>query len=323
MKPSGDAGPVRIPSRAHALDYFFLLRPMILIPVWTFFLLGAHHGAAAAGGAVDGARCLAGLISFTALLGAIYIVNQIADRAADLEAGKLFLLPRGIITARAAWIEAASLVALSFAAAIALLPLLFTVILAASLALGAAYSLEPVRLKRRPALDVLANAAGNGVLNTLAGWAAVGAPLEGWETLIPYPFAVASVHLATTLADSVSDSKMGFRTSGVALGVSRGIVCSTALMGGAAAAAYLAGNRPALAASLLSLPFFLMPAQAATAGAKLRGVLLPVKAATIIFSVAAGFLFPVYIPVLAAVILLTRLYYARRFGIEYPSFRGA
>lgn len=309
--------------KAKPVDYIFLLRPMILIPVWTFFLLGARHGANASGAAIDAAHIAAGLVSFTALLGAIYIMNQIADRAADLAGNKLFLIPRGIITVRAAWIEAAALVVVSFALALAALSGLFAVILALSLVLGAAYSLEPVRLKRRPVVDVLANAAGNGVLNTLAGWVAAGAPIAGWTSLIPYPFAVASVHLATTLADAEADSKMGFKTSGVALGVSRGLFCSTALMGGAAVASYVTGNNPALIASVLSLPFFLIPVRSITGPARNPDALIPVKTATIIFSIAAGFLFPLYIPALAAVILLTRLYYARRFGIEYPSFRGA
>jgi 4-hydroxybenzoate polyprenyltransferase len=310
-------------ANARPLDYVFLLRPMILIPVWTFFLLGAHHGAAAAGTAIDAFRLLAGLFSFTALLGAIYIVNQIADRDADFAANKLFLLSKGIVPVRAAWIEAAALVAVSFGAALLFLPIVFSGILAASLALGAAYSLEPVRLKRRPVLDTLANAIGNGVLNTLAGWVAAGAPVGGWPSLAPYPFAVASVHLATTLADAEADARMGFRTSGAALGVSRGLFVSTALMGGAVVAAYRAGNMPALAASILSLPFFLIPVRSVTGPARAGDVLVPVKTATLFFSVAAGFLFPVYIPFLAAVILLTRLYYRRRFGIDYPSFRGA
>jgi 1,4-dihydroxy-2-naphthoate octaprenyltransferase len=172
-------------------------------------------------------------------------------------------------------------------------------------------------------LDVLANAAGNGILNTLAGWISAGAPLAGWAVLTPYPFAVASVHLATTLADCEADSKMGLKTSGVALGVSRGIFLSTALMAAAVIAAYLSGNNPALIASLLSLPFFLIPARFVTRPEKNADALIPAKAATLIFSVTAGFLFPIYIPFLAAVILLTRLYYARRFGIEYPSFRRA
>jgi len=311
------------PGRAKAADYIFLLRPMILIPVWTFFLLGARHGAKISALEIEAFRLGAGLFSFTALLGAIYIMNQIADRAADLEGNKLFLIPQGIISVRAAWIETAALVAAAFAAAIAFLPALFTAILAAGLALGAAYSIEPVRLKRRPALDVLANAAGNGFLNTLAGWVAVGAPLTGWTTLAPYPMAVASVHLATTLADIEADSKMGFRTSGTALGVSRGLFASTALMGGAAVAAYIAGNSIALVASILSLPFFLIPARSITGPARNADALIPVKTATLIFSVTAGFLFPLYLPFLAVAILLTRLYYKRRFGIEYPSLRSA
>jgi 4-hydroxybenzoate polyprenyltransferase len=311
----------RLTGRAKIADYVFLLRPMILIPVWTFFLLGARHGARSAGTAIDVLLLGAGLLSFTALLGAVYIMNQIADRAADLAGNKLFLIPRGIISTKAAWIEAGTLVAASFALSLAALPALFTAILAASLILGAAYSLEPVRLKRRPALDVLANAAGNGVLNTLAGWVAAGAPLDGWRTLIPYPFAVASVHLATTLADVESDLKMGFRTSGVALGISRGLFCSTALMGASAVAAYLTGNNVAMIASILSLPFFLIPVRSITEPARNPDALIPVKTATLIFSVAAGYLFPLYIPFLAAVILLTRLYYARRFGMSYPSLR--
>jgi 4-hydroxybenzoate polyprenyltransferase len=308
---------------AGPFDYVFLLRPMILIPVWTFFLLGARHGAVAAGADIDAPRLLAGLFSFTALLGAIYIMNQIADRAADLAANKLFLLPKGIISVRAAWIEAAALVAVSFCAALLFLPPVFCGILAASLALGAAYSLDPVRLKKRPVLDVLANAVGNGILNTLAGWVAAGAPMGGWPSLAPYPLAVASVHLATTIADIEADSKMGFKTSGVALGISRGLFISTALMGGAVVAAYLAGNTPALAASILSLPFFLIPVRSVTTPARAADALIPAKAATLVFSIAAGFLFPLYLPVLAVVIVLTRVYYSRRFGIDYPSFRGA
>ena len=305
------------------LDYVFLLRPMILIPVWTFFLLGARHGASSAGIDIDAPRLFAGLLSFTALLGAIYIMNQIADRATDLAGDKLFLLSQGIVPVRAAWIEAAALVAVSFCVAIFFLPLLFCGILAASLALGAAYSLEPVRLKRRRVLDVLANAVGNGVLNTLAGWIAAGAPVGGWPSLAPYPLAVASVHLATTLADREADSKTGFTTSGVALGISRGLFASTALMGGAVVAAYLAGNTIALVASILSLPFFLIPVRSITGPARNPDALIPVKAATLIFSVAAGCLFPLYLPFLAAVILLTRRYYSRRFGIYYPSLRSA
>jgi len=320
--------------KARPLDYLFLLRPMILIPVWSFYLLGAHHAEAAAGRGIDPVTFIAGLASFTALLGAVYIMNQIADRAADLERDKLFLIPRGIISLKAAWIETGLLAAGSFAIAAAFLPAAFDLVLAASLALGAAYSLEPIRLKRRPVVDVLANAVGNGILNTMAGWiGAAGGAAAGWTAglaggdaraflvLLPYPIAVASVHLVTTLGDREADEHMGFKTSGVALGRRGGLVLATALMACAAGAAYLVDNRPALIASLVSLPFFLVPGRLPERRDGGSDILLPAKVATLAFAIAAGFLFPLYIPILAAVVLLTRLYYRRRFSIEYPSLR--
>lgn len=301
-----------------AADYVFLTRPMILVPVWTFYLLGAAHGAAAGGSAGRG-RLFAGLLSFTLLVGAAYVVNQIADRDTDRERGKLHLVPHGLVTAREAWIEAALLAAGAFAIAAAFLPAAFLALLGASLVLGAAYSLEPVRLKGLAVLDVLANAVGNGVLNTAAGWVAAGAPGRGWEILLPYAVAVASVHLVTTLADRGADARSGLRTSGVALGVRGGLALSAALMAAAAAAARIAGNGHALLASLLSIPFFLLAVRGGKTEPPPGALLAPAKAATLVFSVVAGFLFPPYLPALAAVVVLTRLYYARRFGIRYPS----
>ena len=234
--PDGNDRPPWFGSPSRLQDYLFLMRPMILIPVWTFYLLGAYHGMRAGDRAVDVRRLLVGIVSFTALMGAIYIVNQIADRDVDRANRKLFLIPDAIISVRSAWIEAALLVALSFLLAL-FLPVRFMIVLAASLVLGAAYSLDPFRLKKRAVLDVLANAAGNGILNTIAGWVAIGAPSDGWHVLIPYPLAVAAVHLTTTLADIEGDAAFGFRTSGVLLGARAGLRAATVLMAAAAVAA--------------------------------------------------------------------------------------
>lgn len=315
-----------IKGKGQAADYFFLLRPMILIPVWTFFLLGAWHGSKTSKLTISPVNIASGIFCFTALLGAVYIINQITDRKADLVNKKLFLIPHSIISIKSAWIETAILLIISFTMAPLLLSIKFTVILGLSLALGAAYSLEPVRLKKRPFLDVMANSIGNGVLNTLAGWFAIGAPAEGLEILAPYPLAVASVHLTTTLADIKGDRSMGLRTSGVITGESAGIAISVLLMVGAVVVAALVGNNLALLASLLSLPAFLIPARALrqkhkqqnTAGQSNK-LLFPAKTATLVFSVVAGFLFPLYLPFLAVLILLTRVYYRKRFNMVYPS----
>ncbi|MDD3643711.1 MAG: UbiA family prenyltransferase [Candidatus Krumholzibacteria bacterium] len=309
--------PPRLPERAVAADFVFLLRPAILLPVWTFFLLGASHGARA-GAAAPVLPLLAGIASFTAMMGAVYIVNQIADRESDRANGKLFLLSHGIVPARAAWTEAALLVAAALAAAALTLPRTFLAALCAGLLLGLGYSLEPVRLKRRPVLDLVASGLGSGLVNTLAGWTAIGAPLREIFVLAPYPLAVAAVHLLTTLADIEGDGACGLRTSGVALGRGKGTVAAGILMTASAGAAAAAGNTVALICALVSLPLFMMAARRGRA-ADDRAVLMPARAATLCYSAAAAVFYPVYLAWLAAVLALTRLYYSRRFGIRYPS----
>ncbi|MBD3179701.1 MAG: hypothetical protein GF417_08890 [Candidatus Latescibacteria bacterium] len=300
-------------------DYFFLLRPMILIPVWSFFLLGASSDSESIGPEAYSIKLIAGLISFTLMTGSFYIINQVTDRGSDLENDKLFLLPRGIISVRGAVVETIILILSSFIISALFMPLAFSIILLAGLILGAAYSIEPVRLKRRPFFDIAANAAGIGVLAPLAGGIAGGVGIPDLMKILPYPLAVASVHLVTTLADLEGDRRSGLRTSGAALGNNWSIIISVLLMLGALLAAFLAGNSTALYAVLLSLPFYLVLAGRDTESDS--KVLLPAKAATIIFAVAAGVSFRLFLPFLAVLILVTRLYYSRRFGISYPSFR--
>ncbi|MBN2070311.1 MAG: UbiA family prenyltransferase [Candidatus Krumholzibacteriota bacterium] len=300
-----------------SLDHLFLLRPLILVPVWTFFLLGAWHSGHS--GDLWSGRFIPGIIAFTMLTGAIYIINQISDRESDLDNDKLFFIPESIISVRTASVEASVLIIISLAISFTWLPAGFTLISFAGLLLGIIYSVEPVRLKKRPLFDVLANAVGNGILNTLAGWIAVGGELKGLIILLPYPFAVASVHLVTTLADIEGDRKSSLRTSGIALGVKKGLIFSTILMAAAAVLAVISSNREALYATLLSLPAFLVPMRSENARLSRSNILIPAKLSTLVFSVVAGFLFRLYIPFLLIIVIATRIYYRRRFRLDYPS----
>jgi len=292
---------------------------MILIPVWTFFLLGSYHAMNSSGIDLPPQDIIPGLVSFTLLLGGIYIVNQISDKETDLANKKLFLIPKEIISTRAAWIETAILTVASFTISVLYLNIQFTVILIISSALGAAYSLRPLRFKGRVALDVLSNAIGNGVLNTLAGWVVVSTTTGEIIKLAPYPFAVAAVHLATTLADIEGDRENGIKTTGTALGEKKGIIVSTLLMATAVVISAAVNNRIAFFASIVSLPVFLVPSRAGSPELIRSKALIPVKWATIIFSIAAGMTFRGYLLWIALVILLTRLYYKKRFSIKYPS----
>lgn len=305
--------------RPSAADYIFLLRPMILIPVWSFFLLGAHQAVASSEKDVEITGLIAGFVSFTLLIGAVYIINQITDRESDLRNDKLFLLSRGIITVRAAVTEIIALATLSFVIGLIMMPAAFNIMLILSLLLGAAYSIEPLRLKRRWLLDIAANGAGIGFIAPLAGQISAGSGIADPLGLTPYPLAVASVHLVTTLADIEGDRSCGLRTSGVLMGRHWSVITAVLLMLAALLAAFLSENSIAFYAILFSLPFYLVLAGRDKPAA--GRVLLPAKTATLIFAVAAGYAFRLYLPFLAAVILLTRLYYSRRFGISYPSFK--
>jgi hypothetical protein len=108
-------------------------------------------------------------------------------------------------------------------------------------------------------------------------------------------------------------------TSGVLLGRWKGLMVSTVLMAGSLAAAVLTRNTPALYASGVSLLFFIFSSISERKRPSGARILLPAKISTLAFSLAACVLFPVLIPVLAATIMLTRLYYAKRFGIRYPA----
>ncbi len=307
------------PGGANALDYLFLLRPMILIPVWTFFLLGARHGYSLSDDRPDTFAIITGMVSFSALLGAVYVINQISDRRTDLAGNKLFLISHSIVSLRSAWIESILLAVFSLATAYFLTNTLFFIIAAASLVLGLLYSIEPVRLKKRAVFDIAANAVGSGVLNTLVGWTSAGAPVRGYMVLLPYPLAVASVHMVTALADIEADNSAGLRTSGVLAGRTAGLWTAAGLMTAALVSAILTGNRPAFYATLFSLPLFLV---AALSGKKILAadrILLPARIATLVFALTAGFFFPLFVPFLAAIILMTRMYYRRRFGVNYPS----
>jgi 4-hydroxybenzoate polyprenyltransferase len=314
-----DRPPFPPPGSARPIDYVFLLRPMILVPVWTFYLLGAWHGRTTSGTQTDPLHLISGMVAFTLMLGAAYIVNQITDREADRANDKLFLLSHGIISIKGAWIEAAILASSSIAIGFFLLPGRFLIILSISMLLGILYSIEPFRLKRRPVLDIASNAIGSGIVNTLAGWSAGNASLDGWIVLLPYTLAVASVHMVTALADMDGDRDSGLMTSGVVLGRRKGMILAILLMAGASAASVLVGNRPALYATLLSLPLMAFTLRTGKDKPDHNRSLLSARAATIAFSLTAALFFPFYLPFLVTIVLLTRLYYHRRFGMKYPS----
>jgi 4-hydroxybenzoate polyprenyltransferase len=295
------------------VDFFFALRPLVLVPAWSFFLLGVglvrHSDAHAPFPALA-------LACFTLVMAGVYLVNQVVDQESDRINGKGFFLQRGIFTPRLyAWVAVAFLAA-SFA--VALWQRASPGWIAMAALLGLAYSLPPVRLAARPGLDLLANAAGYGGIAVVLGNAAAGpaaVPARPW-LLASTALAVGAVFVHTTLLDLEGDRRTGKRTLGVVWGAGAMRALAAVLAALALAAAGAARN------PLLAIPagvLLLMTCAAAWRPARVASRSVCVGG-TLVYAAAAGLVWPPFLPALAVLVLLTRLYYRHRFGIAYPAF---
>lgn len=85
--------------------------------------------------------------------------------------------------------------------------------------LGWAYAAPPLRFKARPGLDVLANAAGVGIVCPLAGWS-LAQPWESfpWGLAVVNALGAAGAYMSTALMDEPYDRAVRLQTIAVALG---------------------------------------------------------------------------------------------------------
>ena len=147
-------------SRGHALDYIFILRPTVMVVAWVFFIWGASLAASRTG--LTGPfgmlvpNVWLGLLATTAAIGGGCLLNQIVDVETDAVNDKLFLLPRGIVSMRAARMELGIVWALALAGA-AVMGGRFLAIMVVGLVINAPYSAPPVCAKSRFPLDLMWN----------------------------------------------------------------------------------------------------------------------------------------------------------------------
>lgn len=294
------------------VDFFFALRPLVLVPAWSFFLLGAA-AARRSGAAPDfpAASC----VCFTLVMLAVHLVNQVADRDSDRLNEKGFFLQRGIFTPRQYLCAAALCLAGGIGGAWRLQASPGVVVAAA--VLGLAYSVPPLRLAARPGFDLAANAAGYGGIAVLMGApepARAGSPFVAL-VMASCMLAVGAVFLHTTLLDQEGDRRTGKRTSGVVWGTAPtryvAAACALAALLAAAGAGWLLTAIPATVLALLALGAALAPAKVPS-----RRVCVAASAA---YALSAGVAWTPFLPLLALLALATRIYYRRRFQIAYPA----
>lgn len=285
------------------LDFLFALRPLVLVPAWSFFVLG--HAAADYNGRPFP---LLRFVLFTACLAGVYLVNQIADRESDRINGKGFFLQHGIFSVRTYALAATLLLTASLVAAWGANGLLPWLLLVA--VLGLAYSLPPVRLCARPGVDLMANALGYGALAMCIGAGGTQLPVvvvaAGMTT-------VAAVFLHTTLLDVEGDVRTHKHTTGLLLGPRRARLLA-AVLGLVALGLAIATGRWVWIAACGMVAFL---AAAALTVPRVTSQVV-VVGSTVGFALAAALAQPAFGVALVPLVLATRLYYRRRFSVAYP-----
>jgi len=303
-------------------DRFFLLRPLVVIPALTFFLLGYAEALLRRPDSWPGHPGLGhpwvGLVSYGLLMASVYVVNQIYDAESDRSNEKLFLIPRGIVSTREAWGVAAALMLLGLAGG-ARCGQVTMLLFGASFALGMAYSIPPLALKRLFPFDLAANAIGYGILAFVTGWSVAKSPgLRALAVSEPLALCVGAVFTLTAVQDREGDERSGFRTTGVVLGVKRGALLALVLMAAAIPLSFMLDNRFVLVGAVIAMPFFVY----AWVRRDERSVRIAYRASSAIFVLIVGLGFPYFLLTVVALMGLARLYYSRRFSLGYPTLTG-
>lgn len=310
------------PPGSRLADFVFLTRPPLLCVSTTFFFAGCAAGLQSPLSALRAgvlAALAPNLLLFVLIAASSFVINQVYDVESDRLNEKNFLLYLGRISRREAIVFYAALALAALALGLYLGPPLRE-LGAAGLLLGFAYSVPPVRLKGRPLADMLANGLGFGFLGFALGWLA----LRPWGgnlavNAAPYVVAMCGIFLNTTIPDEAGDREAGDRTSCVVLG--RGVVAVLALLMLAAAAAggFLLGDARCAIAAFASLPAFIAAAVEPAAEVSVPASQFAGRAFFIIISIGV----PPLGAIGAATYGLSRIYYARRFGLDYPQLTGA
>jgi 4-hydroxybenzoate polyprenyltransferase len=319
------------------LDYFFLLRIPLLAPVWTIFILGwvtgnsaTHlggwtcHGSAAL---ILEARMWLALLGFSLVVASIYVVNQIMDVESDRINHKLFFLPQGIISIRAAWLCAILCITAGMAIGWFFFDAGLFLIFCVCLLVGVLYNLPPFSFKNRAWGGVFSNFIGHGVLTYLAGWyiarqASLSGPMDivgGVAAALSPGFANAAVFITTTIADEEGDRPTGKQTFCVKYGRKASALAALACCGAALIGTVTIDNHRWVMAvpAAVSLAFFIALFLAPRRENAFKAFKWPVFLLTLFVAL--------FVPLYAVLIIVTyfgsRLYYRRRFNIEYPSFK--
>lgn len=308
------------------LDYLFVLRPTLFFPVWTVFLIGHWAVFRFDSGLSSQNRLhliflelpdIGVFLLLTCLMGAVFLINQIADVESDRLNKKLFLIANGDISFGAAYLETGLLLVIAIVGAFRFSQELALFFLFTFLITGVLYSVAPFNFKNRVWGGILINMLGAPLVFSI-GWLTNGqVSLKLLFHTLPYATAIGAIFLLTTLPDVEGDRRVGKMTFGARYGIPATVILALIFEVLTIILALLVRDWAILIPACLALGFFVNAARKAD----LPSVLLAVRLSVLFISLMVCIRYPFYLIVLVLNFYLSKWYYRKRFNLDYPSFK--
>ena len=300
---------------AKLFDHIFLIRPILLPPVWTILLLGYHRSVTFNG---ENGSIFLTFILLTFLSGAIYVLNQIYDIETDRINRKLFLLPDNIVSRKSAIVQTVVMNLVSIVPAF-LISLTLGILFTLGFVLSYIYSAPPLALKNKPFGGLFCNALGHGSLVFLIGWCAnTNLSAKAFLYSVPYLLAVGAIYLNATIPDIEGDKKVGKITLGVKWGKFTSKLFSGFLVLVALVFSVILKDYFFSVVTLISAVFFVYMILSDNN----QVIILATKIAVLGLSIVAGIFYTWYFILLLSVYIFSKIYYRSRFNINYPTLLG-
>jgi 4-hydroxybenzoate polyprenyltransferase len=293
------------------IDFLFAARPMLLLPIWSIFLISYRILNYPRPFSFNAFLVLAGASLMTA---GVYYINQIYDYESDLINRKLGFLQSGFIGKRemASAYLAASIVSLVIGY---LTGLLIFLLLLVVLLIGFFYSAPPLRLKDRPLWGLLTNSIGYGAMLPMIVPGFFGSEKNLALLLVSYfLLTVSAAYLLTTIPDREGDSATGKNTLAARFSNRTLLLSGIVLIILSLAASLFMKQYYLFAVSAISLLFSFY----AYFRNRESAILLACKFPILLMSLLAGYYYPSYLVFIVVLIAASRLYYRERFNINYP-----
>jgi len=294
-----------------AVDFVFAARPMLLLPVWSIYLVTYHFTNSPAHFDL---RAFMILTAISLIMVGCHYINQIYDFQSDLINNKIGFLQKEFISKSE--MVAGYLAVTMLGLTISIFQDFRFFVLAISMVIsGYFYSAPPLRLKDRPLWGLLANGIGYGFLLILALPIYPDSNLLLLISLMVYFFlTVSAIYLLTIIIDRDGDKAARKNTLAVRFS-DRNLIAFGSLMAMAASViAGLLGLILLMALSALSAVLFFF----ALAKPQMPVLFFTCKFPILLLSLLAGYYYPVYLVFMLVLIICCRLYYRKRFGIIYP-----